>query len=105
AADPQASFPEADQQAQARDDRFDKVEKDLTRLTLIVEQMLKASSPNAQETTPQEQPVPMPPNTPATQLDPIPPGPIPASARIFAPRRLSPVPTLAVPPVEATASR
>lgn len=79
AADPQAQF------ADPQDDRMDKLEKDVTRLTLIVKQLV--DNPSA---APQAAPAPRPAEAPAPAADPslragegdpVPPGPIPASAQ------------------------
>jgi hypothetical protein len=83
AADPQAQF--ADNNPQ--DDRLNKLDKDLSRLSAIVEQMLQNQGnpqANPQGATPQTGPPRGPVgNTTSLQQginDPVPPGPIPAAA-------------------------
>lgn len=67
AADPQAQF--ADNNPQ--DERLNKLDKDLSRLSVIVEQMLI-----------QQQGKPMTNVTPQSRsIEPVPPGPVPAAAR------------------------
>lgn len=109
AADPQAQFPDASQQGQ--DQRFDKLEKDVTRLTLIVEKMLEVQAANGAAPAPAQQ-QPQQQNgasgageaTTGTRnrLDPIPPGPIPLSSRAAYPRRTN-VASQAVVPASNTA--
>jgi len=87
AADPQAQFADNSQ-----DDRFDKLEKDVTRLTLIVKKLVDdqagggggaaALPPRPNEATAE----------PASNPEsPVPPGPIPASARVPARQKTPPV--------------
>lgn len=70
AADPQAQLPDNSQ-----DERLNKLDKDLSRLTVIVEQMLLQ-----QQQQPSKPTVNATPQTRAN--DAVPPGPIPVSARI-----------------------
>ena len=102
AADPQATFPDASLQSQ--DDRLDRMEKDVTKLTWIVEQIMRKQNPDfgngPPAAAPQAGPVEAPaPPKPAgtTTIDQVPPGPIPASAVISGPRRLNSVEQAVVP--------
>lgn len=72
--------PKEDKQAE----RFDKLEKDVTRLTVIVEKLVEIQTAT-------------PPEEKKAEVDPVPPGPIPAAARTPATQRIRSVQQTAAP--------
>lgn len=94
AADAQAQFPDNSQQ----DDRLDKLDKDLSRLSAIVEKMLMDQQGTG--TTMRSVPRNLPQQT---QVDSVPPGPSPATTRIS--NRLPSVQQVSVPNANTAAGR